>query len=242
MQALTPIQRLISYTLDGSALGCDIITWEDASLGGNEPFKILTDPSAAMPAGYTDISSIKCWNDFGTNVANDYVQVKYQINNLVTDTSMWANLSEYEKDLSIQYYSYGSPTQAIIHMMTIHGLSQPQAQGFLIRSWHTHHVRLIEAFKSRLSASTYVIPFFLNFSDGEDLFDTIRNLIYDYTELGILGINFGDNNDGIMDYFNSTNGFTGQGLEENNYVLLQGTWSDFKSQLRDILVYGIYMT
>ena len=47
-------------------------------------------------------------------------------------------------------------------------------------------------------------------------------------------------NDGIIDYVYSIHGFTDQGLEENNYTLLQGTWADFKMALDKVMVCGIY--
>lgn len=85
-----------------------------------------------------------------------------------------------------------------------------------------------------------IVAQYLSFADAEDLFDTCENLVYQYTELGRLGKDYNDNNDGIMDYLMSTHGFTGQGLEENNYTLLKGTWSEFKAELSKVLVCGIY--
>ena len=61
-----------------------------------------------------------------------------------------------------------------------------------------------------------------------------------YIEVGILGYDYNDNQDGIVDYVYSIHGFTGQGLEENGYTLLQGTWADFKQALDEVLVCGIY--
>ena len=43
-----------------------------------------------------------------------------------------------------------------------------------------------------------------------------------------------------MDYLMSTNGFAGQGMEENNYTLINGTWDIFREELYKVLVCGIY--
>jgi hypothetical protein len=58
--------------------------------------------------------------------------------------------------------------------------------------------------------------------------------------MGRLGINYGDKRDGIMDYIESTNAFAGQGLRENSYTLLQGTWDIFITAMRNVFVEGIY--
>ena len=80
----------------------------------------------------------------------------------------------------------------------------------------------------------------LRAGDGEDLFNTVKSLVDLYIEVGILGWEYSDFQDGIIDYVYSTHGFTGQGLEENGYQLQQGTWADFKADLDKVLVCGIY--
>ena len=124
--------------------------------------------------------------------------------------------------------------------MPTKGMSQQQAQGFVLQSWHKHHLRNIVAYTQRWNYAKFTTLQYLTRADGEDLFNTVKPLVDLYIEVGILGIDYNDSNDGIIDYVYSQYGFTGQGLEENNYTLIQGTWADFKLAFDKVLVCGIY--
>ena len=107
-------------------------------------------------------------------------------------------------------------------------------------SWHKHHLKNIVAYTQRWNYAKFTVLQYLSRTDGEDLFNTVKPLVSLYTEVGILGIDYNDNNDVIVDYIYSIHGFSGQGLEENNYTLLHGTWADFKKALDMVLVCGMY--
>ena len=231
-------KHLLAFQIDGSTVGTELESWNASSLGGNAPFQLIlaTDPSLA---GYVNIDTIENWDLFAYNIANDYSVVKFGIKEMAEEEG-WSNLSNTEKDLCIKYYAYPDPTSAVVYLMTEKGMTQPQAQGFVLQSWHKHHLKNIVAFTQRWNYAKFTVLQYISRADGEDLFNTISVLIDLYIKVGILGYEHNDNQDGIMDYVYSLHGFTGQGLEENGYTLLQGTWADFKDALNNVLVFGIY--
>lgn len=231
-------KQLLAYQINGLSVGVDLIQWDSADLNGNQPFKIIIS-GATIPNGYTDIITIANWSKFGTIVANDYLVVKHEIKELVS-VKGWTNLTNSEKDLAIQYYCYPDTTSAVIYLMTTKGMSQAQAQGYVLLQWHRHHGGLINACKQRWYYVKFIVPQYLSFTDAEDLLNTVEPLVFAYNDMGRLGVNYGDKKDGIMDYIESTNAFLNQGLKENNYTLLQGTWTDLISAMKNVFVEGIY--
>jgi hypothetical protein len=232
-------KHLLAYQISGQTVGIDIFSWETSQLNGNEPWKIILSGDT-IPSGYVDIDSIENWDKFALEIANDYSVVKFSIKEICEYNGGWTGLTNTEKDLAIKYYSYPDPTTAVIYLMTTKGWSQAQAQAFLLVSWHKHHLKNIVAYTQRWNYTKLTVLQHISRADGEDLFNTVTTLISLYIDVGILGFNYNDNQDGIIDYIYSAHGFTGQGLEENGYVLNQGTWADFKKALDDVLVCGIY--
>ena len=231
-------KHLIAYQIDGSTVGVDIETWNTADLNGNDPFQIILH-DASVTSGYTAINTIGNWDRYSYAVANDYSVIKFAVKEIAEET-VWTNLTNAEKDLAIKYYAYPDPTTAVVYLMTTKGWSQAQAQGFVLQSWHKHHLKNIVAYTQRWNYAKFTVLQYISRDDGEDLFNTVKTLVDLYIEVGILGIEYNDSSDGIIDYVYSINGFTGQGLEENGYTLLQGTWADFKEALDKVLVCGIY--
>ena len=230
-------KHLLGYQINGQTVGVDIETWESVDLGGNAPFQIVMH-DASVP-GYVKINTIENWDHLGYMVANDYSVIKFAVKEIAEETG-WSSLTNTEKDLAIKYYAYPDPTSAVVYLMTTKGWSQAQAQGFVLQSWHKHHLKNIVAYTQRWNYAKFTVLQYLTREDGEDLFNTVKALIDLYIEVGILGYEYNDNQDGIVDYIYSAYGFTGQGLEENGYTLLQGTWADFKQALDEVLVCGIY--
>jgi hypothetical protein len=232
-------KKLLAYQINGNEIiGIDTNTWYDSDLNGNEPF-IIINSGDTIPSGYTDITSIENLDKFGLNIANDYLVIKFEIRD-IANTIGWSGLTDSEKDLAIKYYINPDMSSAINYLMTTKGMTLDEAKGFLTQKWHIHHGNLLNACRERWFYVKIVAVKYLSFGDAEDLFDTAQQLIYEYTEMGRLGINYGDTNNGIMDYLLSTNGYDGQGLEEENYTLQNGTWDDFKNELKNVLIRGIY--
>jgi len=232
-------KQLLAYQISGQTVGVDIQSWNTDDLNGNLPFKIIIS-GMTMPNGYIDISSIINWDAYGEGVANDYMYVRFTIRNLCR-TKGWSNMTNTEKDVAIKHYISDDPTNAVIYLMTTKGMTQEQAQGFVLMSWHKYHAKLIEAAKQRMYYLKFVVPQYLSLVDSEKLFDNAQSLIYEFTELGRFGIEMGDKKSGLLDYIMSTNAYIGAGLEESGLTLLQGTWDNFRSALYSILVDSIYV-
>jgi hypothetical protein len=230
-------KQLLAYQINGLSVGIDLVQWDSADLNGNAPFKLVLS-GATIPNGYVDISSIVNWNKFGCMVANDYLVCKNEIKELVFKKG-WPSLTNSEKDLAIQYYSYPDMISAVMYLMG-KGYSQAQAQGYVLQQWHRHHGNLINACKQRWYYVKFIVPQYLSFTDAEDLLNTVEPLVFAYNDMGRLGINYGDKKDGIMDYIESTGMFTNQGLKENNYILQQSTWDGFITAMKNVFVEGIY--
>lgn len=228
---------LLAYQINGQTVGIDLPQWNNVDLNGNMPFKIIVS-GETIPGGYTNISSIVNWNLFGLDISNDYLVTKFEIRDLINSIG-WNNLTNVEKDVAITYYAYPDITSAIIHLMVTKGMSQQQAQGFILQQWHRHHGNVILSCRQRWYYAKFIVPQYLNFVDAETLFNTIESLAFAYNDMGRLGIEYGDKTNGIMDYIESTNAYVGNGLRESGFTI-SGTWDNFIQAMKDVFVEGIY--
>lgn len=72
------MSKLVAHVIDGQIIGIDILSWSLVKT----PFKIISS-NTPMPLGYTDISSIETWWDYGQNLTRDYLYVRGEIRKLV---------------------------------------------------------------------------------------------------------------------------------------------------------------
>jgi hypothetical protein len=227
---------LLAYTINNKIVGIDLQQWHISD--GSSAFKLINSGDT-IPTNYVNISSIVNWNQFGNIVANDYLVYKNTIND-ICNQKRWSGLTNTEKDIAIQYYSYPDSTSAVAYLMTVKGMSQPQAQEFLLLQWHKHHGNLMNACKLRWYYVKLIAITYLSFEDVETLLSNIQLLILLYVTVGRIGINYGDVKEGIMDYIESTNIYLNNGLRETKYTLLTGTYNDFIQALKNVIVEGIY--
>lgn len=234
------MKKLLAYTISGDTVGVDLLTWKTSELDGNQPFKIISS-GETIPSNYIDISSIENWDNIGIEIANDYLFVKKEIKNIVKDVG-WNNLSDVEKDLAIKYYAYDSSEDAVTYLLENDIFSnENKATEYLTDQWHIHHGKVIESLKIRWYYVKLVTSKYLSFKDSLDVFDdTVTNLLTNMFNTSLLGHDYGDSKDGIMDFLESTNGFENNGLRERDYTLRQGTWDSFIYDLKDVLVNGNY--
>lgn len=229
---------LLAYKINNQILGIDIETWNNSDLNGNSAF-IVINRTESIPDNYENISSIENWSRFGMSLVNDYLVGKAEIKNIVVETG-WSGLTNLEKDLAIQYYSFVTPIDAVTYLMTVKGYTQDFAQLFLLQQWHRHHANSTNTAKKRWYYVKLTVSKYLSFYDSEDLLNSVEPLIFPLMDIARLGINYGDKKEGIMDYIESTGIFTGQGLRENNYTLLVGDYDIFIGELKNVIVDGIY--
>jgi len=232
--------NLFAYELSGSTLGVDLSSWDDSDLSGNSPFMVS---SATTVSGYTEITSIENWLKFGRDVLHDYQDYQKAIKLAGYDKG-WTAMTNTEKDIIIDHYAHpqinptGSTqnTQQVIHLMTTKGFSQEQATDYIVDVWWDHWTASLSDCDGRWRRAVKTTIQYLSFADASDLFEEIEILVGYYLESGRLGIGFGDSKDGMMNYIMSNEGYTGNGLEYNNYTLKKGTWDELKTNLCKDLV------
>ena len=230
--------KLLVYKINNTPIN-ELDYYNDSDLNGNLSYQHINDDEN-IPENYQDITSITNQNTFGWNLNHDYHFIKLRITEKCASIGQ-SNLTNSEKDIVIEYNAYDNDMDKMIYLMYVKGLSQQDAQMFLLNSWHEHFKKNLRCFKQRQSYTIKVVLMYIGRLDAEDLFETVQRLVQYYTESGRLGKNYNDGNDGIMDYIQSTYGFTGQGLEENNYTLSPGaTQAMFKQHLTMILAEGNY--
>lgn len=230
--------KLLAYNISGQTVGVDIQKWNESDLDGNKPF--IVNSFAENASGYTDITSIQNWNRYGLDYAADYGAVKFGISDVFKEKS-WSGLTNIEKDICIDYYVYPSEMEAAYYLMTTKGFTQKEAEEHLIKAWHRHHLSFIESCRDRWNYAKYVVLLYLNRSDAEALFFTVKDLINNYVEIGILGTEYEQSVSGIMDYVYSTGSYTTTGLEKSGFTLKKGTWAEFKNELKKVFVNGNYL-
>jgi len=75
---------LLAYQISGQTVGIDIETYNPTDLNGNSAMQIILD-GETIPNGYVDISSIKNWDRFGEDYANDYMVVREALYEILVD-------------------------------------------------------------------------------------------------------------------------------------------------------------
>lgn len=232
------MKKLLAYTVKSGTLGIDVKEWDSKVLNGYSAF-LYIDGEDTIPIGYNDISSIVNWSEFGENTKLDYLAVQREIRGIV-GSSIWDELLIEEKDLAIDWYAITNYEEVIMYLMIEKEMTESQARMLILKRWYEHHNKMVESCRERWNAVKYNVGAFLRTVDAEHLFLIASPLIYSFTETVIFGKNYGDYTDGLMDFIESTNGYFENGLREQNYPLNFGTYEIFISELKKVLVDGIY--
>lgn len=232
------IRKLLSYVLNGKILGIEQESWSADELNGNKPFIYILEDDV-IPQNYVDISSIVNWYRFGGNCVKDYLAIQREIRN-ISFASVWDELTTQEKDILIELYAFKDDVEAIIYLMFDKGMSETEARMFILKNWHIHHGNMTQSCRDRWFEVKFTVGMFLPTSSAEHLFQIAQLLIFSFTDCAIFGKNYGDSSDGLMDFIESTNGYVNNGLTEQGYTLNFGTYEIFISELKKVLVNGIY--
>lgn len=203
-----------------------------------KPIRVLYDDEN-IPEGFVDVTSIMNWDRLNNQLDVDHMSIKNGIVDIVKSIN-WSGLTNTEKDIVIKYFAYDDESDPFLYLVYDKGYTAEQAKMFLVKSWHKHHEQLIVSYKKRWNYAKLTVATFLSFIDGQDLFNTVNNLIYSYSELGVLGRSYGDGSDGLLDFIESKENFIGNGLREKDYDIYQNNWDFFINELKNVLVFGIY--
>jgi hypothetical protein len=193
-----------------------------------------------------DITSIENWKLVCCDLTTDYVQTRQRIIELFR----WSNATSIEKDIAIEYFAYDpteslatNDTNKVIHLIG-KGMSSIEAELFLKDSYVSYHTKEKESYKKRNDSEklSSVVLTYLNMQDASLFIKTVKNLRNLYWQSAIVGTQYGLVGEGIMDYINSVVGtdYENAGLEQEGFSLNVGTWDDFKNDLEDVLVNGVY--
>jgi hypothetical protein len=206
----------------------------------------IEDDSYVLQGADQDITSIENWNKYGDFICSDYLQVRDRI----IEIFQWSTATDIEKDLIIEYFGYEpaldlatNDTNKVAYLMG-KGMTQIEAQGFLIQSYAAFHTKEKESCQTRANSEklSEVMLTYLTIPDARDFIETTKSLVDLYTDQAVFGTNQGTAGVGIIDYIDSTVGtvYENVGLSGKNYTLNVGTMEDLKNGLKDVLLTGNY--
>jgi hypothetical protein len=229
--------NLFGYNISGQTVGVDISSWNRSQLNGNDAFVIV---SGQTLNGYDNISSIEHMSNLGSNAINTY-QTQQKGVRLCGYETGWSAMTDTQKDIIIDWYAYpeGS-TEIITYLVVTKGMSQDEAESYLIDKWHTYWNSFLEECPERWSNAAKVTVGYLPFSGASMLMDTVNVLVDKYIVAGRLGIGYGDTSDGLMNFIMSSSGYVGNGMEEycisQGFVLKKGDYNSFRLDLQSTLI------
>jgi len=229
--------NLFGYDINGETVGVDLGSWEGSDLNGESPFVLV---SGQTFSGYTNITSIEYMSLFGNRAINTY-QTQQKGVRLCGYETGWSAMTDTEKDIIIDWYAYpeGS-TEIVTYLIMTKGMSQDEAESYLIDKWHTYWNSFLEDCPERWSNAAKVTVGYLPFSAASQLMDTVNVLVDKYIVAGRLGVGYGDTSDGLMNFVMSSSGYVGNGLEEyctsQGFTLKKGDYDAFRNDLQNTII------
>ncbi len=165
-------------------------------------------------------------------IGKDYLWCRDTIGELVQP---FYNLDSLSKEVACEYCSV-LPDTAIVYFMT-KGMSQSEAIGLYFHNKAIDIDNAAKACHDRVSDHRFkeIVITYLPLDQAETFLDATRSFMIDYRKVALFGTEYGDVNDGIMDYIKSTGSYVGGGLL--NYTLNTGLQlSDFINDLENLLI------
>ncbi len=210
---------------------------------------VVVNSGDTIPTDYTDVSSVQYWVDYGSSLCTDYLQLRERVRGIL-DVIGWTGITNSEKYIIIGEYMKESSkddttanTEKISFLMG-EGYTMSEAQGLLIKSYASHHLKEVNACLQRANSEKLymVIAKYLTLDDAGDLIKITHKLFDLYKTQGIKGVNDGNAGEGIFDFLESSVGtsFETSGLEQQGYTLNTGDYNSFISELMDVLRNGNY--
>ena len=184
--------------------------------------------------------------DFG--IFPDYILARDIIDEVRIEKG-WTGCSNTEKDIIITHYAYkDGDIDKVIYLMMVKGMTQVEAQVYLVDCWHKHHKKFVESCVQRWYYSKRELILRVYKTDIENFCNRVETPLYELTANGIRGSNYGDNNDhGIMDFMESTGQYAGStgvsasGFIQQNFNINPGfTASDVVDSVKTVLITGHY--
>ena len=169
--------NLFGYDINGETVGVDLGSWESIDLNGNQPFILV---SGQTFSGYTNITSIEYMSLFGNRTIDTY-QTQQKGVRLCGYETGWSAMTDTEKDIIIDWYAYpeGS-TEIVTYLIMTKGMTQNEAESYLIDKWHTYWNSFLEDCPERWSNAAKVTVGYLPFSGASMLMVVVvwKNIVY----------------------------------------------------------------
>lgn len=172
--------------------------------------------------------NIAYWYNFYTKVGLSYWQMRYQVRQVLNAQAGGFNdFRNPDKDI-LGLLGLGDQTDTITYYVTVKGLSVADASGLHILRLSENTARLsLDARGIVASPKTMQIGIkYLTWIDGttgqvdstqaNNLTHAIQGFLTELERYAVLGLEYGDEREGLMDYFESTNSYSSGGLK--NYV------------------------
>jgi len=216
--------------------------------GGWDDFMSISAYETHMVAMKDSLDSLQAlpilWIDLHLDYFSDWMQARDSMVQAILDKGI-ANLIGLEKELGIKYLAFHTAQgyiheTAAINYLTSTGLTNAQAWEVYLGYKQNYWNKRFNSYLKRWKAINPVLTKYLDYPDMDSVYYHTMILKDRYINSGIVGQDYGNSIDGIIDWINSTNGFVGNGLEEEGYTLKTGTYTEFKNDLNAVLIDGDY--
>jgi hypothetical protein len=162
-----------------------------------------------------------------------YWQARYEAKQLVIAAAGgFADFSIADKD-ALCIFAYGDQNLIVTHYVTVHSMSQSDATNLMVLR-AAKNVQKLAVDAKVIAASTKMMLIGVNYltvvdvngdidsSQAYNLTEAISDFKKQFEDYAVLGENYDDDHEGIMDYFESTNSYSSGGLKnyEFNPVVL----------------------
>lgn len=193
---------------------------------------------------YDDITSILVWHAQGTR-KYDYHYVREQIKTLVTETG-FNNLNDKDKEYALLYCSCDANEQTAMSIQVGYymglgmTLEEASAKYLILRADDINNAA--KACQARLDDKTliYIALKHMTQSNATAFLDSIRNFLTDLARVAHMGTNYGQTEDGILDYIECTGSYTETGL--NSFFTDTTLYEACRDEFKNYFYYGIKPT
>lgn len=185
------------------------------NIGDNVLEKYIIKTTSTKIEKYTNDTSILGWSNIKFK---DYLFIREQIKQCVDN---FEKLSIQEKELLLEYCAY-EPKILIEYIIQRDNKSQVEAYNdyLLYRSKDIKKASICFAKRLEKPELTQIIIKYLGMSGGEQFMNEIRPFVQDMKETAIIGTQYGNTRDGLLDYIESTSSYVDSGLKD--YTITTG--------------------
>jgi len=199
----------------------------------------------SAPSGYesVDLEYLDLIHEYILGVTFvDRFQIRQCVDGYISLNS-WSGLNDASKWIAINWNSNEVTDSQKVTFLMAEGYSQAEAGLLLKQKWHYNHiVNSVPSCPIRWAYAKYEFMARIHPDDIADFCENNFKLISNYTQNAVEGLEYYDIMNGIMDFVESTNDYSGNGMAEN-YTLADPTgdsWASLISDVKDIIINAKY--